>query len=279
MTQSSRSRIDWFGAIVALTAFTIIAPVFAPAFAEESQAELAKKLNNPVANLISVPLQSNWDFGIGPAEDAMRYTLNIQPVIPISISTDWNLITRTIVPVVYAESPIPGGPNKGGLGDTTQSLFLSPKAPVGGWIVGAGPVFLWPTATNGLGSQQWGVGPTIVVLRQEHGWTYGLLANQIWSYTGHENSTNVSSAFLQPFASYTTKSYTTLTVNTESSVNWKAPQSNQQWTVPVNVMVSQLLKIGGRPISFQLGGRAYADRPPNGPNWGMRFAVFFLFPK
>jgi hypothetical protein len=256
-----------------------MAALGAPAFAEESQAELAKKLNNPVADLISVPLQSNWDFGIGPAEDAMRYTLNIQPVIPISISTDWNLITRTILPVIYAESPVPGGPNKGGLGDTVQSLFLSPKAPVGGWIVGAGPVFLWPTATNGLGSQKWGAGPTFVVLKQQSGWTYGMLANQIWSYTGHESSATVSTAFLQPFVSYTTKTYTTLTANTESTFNWKAKNADQQWTVPVNLMVSQLLKIGGRPVSFQLGGRAYADRPSNGPNWGVRFAVAFLFPK
>src|SRR5664279_241780 len=97
-------------------------------------AELAKKLSNPVASLISVPIQNNWDFGIGSA-NAMRYTANIQPVIPFSISEDWNLITRTIVPVIYAESPIVGGADKSGLGDAVQSLFVSPKAPVGGWIL------------------------------------------------------------------------------------------------------------------------------------------------
>jgi len=263
---------QWFGVAVIILAALAIG---GPAFAEESQAELAKKLNNPIANLISIPLQSNWDFGIGPGADAMRYTLNIQPVIPMSVNTDWNLILRTIVPVIYAESPVPGGPDKGGLGDTTQSFFFSPKAPVGGWIVGAGPVLLWPTATNGLGSQKWGAGPTFVVLRQEHGWTYGMLANQIWSYTGHESSTNVSAAFLQPFVAYTTKTYTTLAVNTESTVDWKA----NQWTVPVNVMVSQLLKIGGHPIQFQLGGRRYLEAPRYGPDWGLRFAVTLLFPK
>lgn len=262
------------GAVVfVLVVLMIGTPVFAEEAADQ-QAELAKKLNNPVADLISVPFQSNWDFGIGPA-DAMRYTLNVQPVIPVSISTDWNLIIRTIVPIIYAESPVSGGPDKGGLGDIVQSFFLSPKEPVGGWIVGAGPVFYWPTATNGLGAEKWGAGPTFVVLRQEHGRTYGLLANYIWSYAGHETSANMSASFLQPFLGYTTKTYTSLFLNTETTVNWKA----NQWTVPVNVTISQLLKIGGKPIQFQLGYRRYFDRPPGGPDWGVRFAVTLLFPK
>src|SRR5260370_1302438 len=95
---------------------------------QDQQAELAKKLQNPLASLISVPIQNNWDFGIGPA-NAMRYTANIQPVVPISISKDWNLIIRTILPVIYAESPVKGGSAHSGLGDTTQSFFLSPNAP------------------------------------------------------------------------------------------------------------------------------------------------------
>ena len=137
---------------------------------ENEQAELAKKLQNPVANLISVPIQNNWDFGIGSA-NAMKYTANIQPVIPVSISEDWNVIVRTILPVIYAESPT-GGSSSSGLGDTTQSFFFSPKQPVGGWILGAGPVGYYPTATDSdLGTGKWGAGPTIVALRQEHGFT------------------------------------------------------------------------------------------------------------
>jgi hypothetical protein len=182
-------------------------------------AELAKKLQNPVANLISVPIQNNWDFGIGP-EHARRYTVNIQPVIPISLTKDWNLITRTILPVIYAESPVAGGRDASGLGDTVQSFFLSPKEPVGGWVLGGGPVFLWPTATDSaLGSGQWGAGPTVVALRQEHGWTYGALANHIWSYAGWGDR-DVSATFLQPFVSYTTKTFITLTLNTESTYDW-----------------------------------------------------------
>jgi hypothetical protein len=161
------------------------------------------------------------------------------------------------------------------LGDTTQSFFLSPKAPVGGWILGAGPVGYYPTATDpALGAGQWGIGPTIVALRQEHGFTYGILANQIWSVTGW-GSQYVNSTFLQPFVSYTTKTYTTFSVNTESTRNWEA----EQWTVPVNFAVQQLVKIGKQPIAFQIGYRYYADRPSGGPDWGLRFTVTFLFPK
>jgi len=147
--------------------------------AQDQQADLAKKRQNPIANLISVPIQSNWDFSIGPAR-AMKYTANIQPVVPISISKDWILIIRTILPVIYAESPVKGGSAHSGLGDTTQSFFLSPKAPVGGWILGAGPVGYYPTATDSeLGGGKWGAGPTIVALQQQDGFTYGILANQI----------------------------------------------------------------------------------------------------
>src|SRR5262245_51886078 len=163
------------------------------------QAELAKKLQNPVADLISAPIQNNWDFGIGP-EDAMRYTANIQPVIPFSISADWNLITRTILPVIYAEEPVKGFGNKFGLGDTLQSFFLSPKKPVHGWILGAGPAVLWPTSTDdALGAGKLGAGPTAVVLQQEHGWTYGALVNHVWSFAGEGDTPDVNNTFIQPF--------------------------------------------------------------------------------
>ena len=241
---------------------------------QDQQAELAKKLNNPISDLISVPIQNNWDFGIGSA-NAMKYTANIQPVIPISIAKDWNLILRTILPVIYAESPSQGGRDAWGLGDTTQSFFLSPKEPVGGWILGAGPVLYYPTATDSvLGAGKWGAGPTAVALRQTHGFTYGILANQIWSYAGWGNQ-NVNATFLQPFVAFTTKTYSTFAINTESTYNW----NDSQWTVPLNFQIAQLLKIAGRPVQFQLGYRYYAQRPLGGPDWGLRFAVTFLFPK
>jgi hypothetical protein len=246
-----------------------------------AEAELAKKLQNPVAALISVPIQNNWDFGIGQA-NAMRYTANIQPVVPLSISDDWNLIIRTIMPVIYAEavSDNPAAPavareSHSGLGDITQSFFFSPKAPVGGWILGAGPVLYYPTATDSaLGAGKLGTGPTIVALQQNHGFTYGILANHIWSVTGW-GPQNINSTFLQPFVSYTTKTFTTFSVNTESTYNWQTEES----TVPVNFMVQQLVKIGGHPVAFQLGYRYYVEKPDGGPDWGLRFTVTFLFPK
>ena len=241
--------------------------------AEDQQAELAKKLNNPVANLISVPIQNNWDFGIGSA-NAMRYTANIQPVIPVSISEDWNVIVRTILPVIFAESPT-GGSSTSGLGDTTQSFFFSPKKPVGGWILGAGPAMYYPTATDSvLGVGKWGAGPTVVALRQEHGLTYGILANQIWSFAGWGEQ-DISATYLQPFVAYTTKTYTTFALNTESTYNWE----DKDWTVPLNLMVQQLVKIGGHPVAFQVGYRYYAERPAGGPDWGLRFTGTRLFPK
>ena len=239
-------------------------------------AELAKKLANPVASLISVPIQNNWDFGYGSA-NAMRYTANLQPVIPFSLSDKWNLITRTILPIVYAESPVKGGPSKFGLGDTVQSIWLSPKAPTsGGWIWGAGPVLLWPTSTDdALGVGKLGAGPTALVLKQQNGWTYGILANHLWSYAGQGSTADVNATFLQPFVSFTTKKSTTFTLNTESTYDW----TDSQWTVPVNIMVQQLLKIGKQPVAFQLGYRYYAQRPVGGPDWGLRFTITFLFPK
>jgi len=156
-----------------------------PTTASESadSAELAKKLTNPVARRISVPFQFNYDEGFGP-QDAFKLTLNIQPVVPLSLNEEWNLIIRTIVPVVYQDPPADGISSEFGLGDTTQSFFFSPKKPTaGGWIWAIGPVFLWPTGTDDLlDSGKWGAGPTALVLKQDHGWTYGMLANHLWSY-------------------------------------------------------------------------------------------------
>lgn len=242
---------------------------------EAGAADLAKKLQNPVADLISVPLQFNFDNGFGP-KDAEKLTLNIQPVIPVTLNEDWNVIIRTIMPIVHLESVADGISSETGLGDIVQSFFFSPKEPVGGWIVGVGPVFLWPTATDdALGGEKWGAGPTIVLLKQESGWTVGLLANHIWSFAGDEDRDEVNATFLQPFISYTFPTLTTLTFNTESTYDW----THDEWTVPLNVQVSQLVKFGKLPVQLAIGGRYFAEAPDGGPEWGIRFAITFLFPK
>jgi hypothetical protein len=243
--------------------------------AADDDAELAKKLSNPVASLISVPLQSNWDFGIG-VNDATRFTMNVQPVIPLSLNDDWNLIIRTIIPVIDAESPAPGIGSASGLGDINQSFFFSPKQPTaGGWILGAGPVVLWPSATDDLlGSGKWGAGPTALALKQTGGWTYGILANHLWSYAGEGDRADVNATFVQPFVSFTTKTKTTFGLNAESSYDW----NRSQWSVPLNLTVGQLFKVGGQPMQFTVGGRYYAEGPEGGPEWGVRAVLTLLFP-
>jgi hypothetical protein len=247
-----------------------------PAAAPEADAaDLQKKTLNPVADLISIPFQYNADFDIGP-KNATKSTLNIQPVIPISISEDWNVVIRTIVPIIYIDSIADGISSKSGLGDTVPSFFFVPRKEVGGWILGAGPVFLWPTATDdALGSEKWGVGPTGVALRQKGPWTYGILANHIWSYAGESGRSEVNATFLQPFLSYSFPTFTSITLNTESTYDW----TDDQWTVPINLAVSQILKLGKLPVSVQVGARYYAEAPDGGPDWGARFVFTILLPK
>lgn len=266
-------------AIICPMAFSIGPALLAQDAATDEKAaaaELAKKLSNPVAALISVPIQNNFDWGAGPNGDGFQYKVNIQPVIPITLNENWNLISRTILPIVYQENVI-GTSSQSGLADTVQSLFFSPKEPTkGGWIWGAGPAFLLPTATDDLlGAEKWGAGPTAVLLKQEKGWTYGVLANHLWSFAGDGSRDDVNATFLQPFVSFTTKKQTTFTLNSESTYDWE----HSQWTVPLNAMVSQLVKFGKQPVQFTLGGRYYAEKPDGGPDWGLRFAVTFLFPK
>ncbi len=238
--------------------------------------EIAKQLNNPVASLISVPLQNNFDFGGGPANHGFQYKLNLQPVAPFSMTENWNVITRTIMPFIYQNDSI-GNTSQTGLGDTTFSAFLSPKKPgPAGAIWGIGPILYLPTATMAtLGAQKWGAGPTGVILWQQHGWTYGGLASHTWSFAGDQYRQDLNSTFLQPFIAYTTKTKTTFGANMEDTYDWE----NHQWTAPVNLMLTQLVRIGKMPVSFQIGGRYYADKPAQGPHWGLRFTVTFIFPK
>jgi hypothetical protein len=237
---------------------------------------LAKKLSNPVASLISVPFQFNYDEGFGP-KDAYKLTLNVQPVIPITLNEDWNLIVRTIVPIIYQDSIADGIDSKFGMGDIVQSFFFSPKEPTsGGWIWAVGPVFLWPTATDdSLGARQWGVGPTALLLKQENGFTYGALANHIWSYASAGGDNEVNATFIQPFIAYTWPTATTVTVNTESTYDW----NSSQWTVPLNLSISQIVKFGKQPVQFAVGPRYYAESFDGGPEWGARVTMTLLFPR
>jgi hypothetical protein len=253
----------------------ILVPSILVATLHAQDADLARKLANPVADLISVPIQSNIDFGAGPGNGTIWRT-NIQPVIPFGISDDWNLISRTILPVIDQEGLAPAGDTLDafGLGDITQSFFFSPKESSPIW--GIGPVFLFPSATNDLfGAEQWGIGPTAVILKQEGAWTYGALANHLWDFAGDDSRSAINATFLQPFVSYITPTKTTFTLNTESTYDWH----NGQWIVPVNLIVSQLLKFSDQPAQVFAGIRYYAEKPNAGPEWGLRLGITFLFPK
>jgi len=245
--------------------------------AQDTEA-LAKQLANPIASLSSVPLQLNYDDGVGPFDDGDKFTLNVQPVIPVSISEDWNMISRTIIPIASQRNIFPGAGSQFGLGDTVQSLFFSPKAlTAGGWTWGVGPVFLIPTATDELlGGEKWGAGPTGVALRQTaDGWTYGALFNHIWSFAGDDNRADINATFLQPFLAKGLGKGRTVNIALESTYDWEG----EQWTVPLNVGYSKVSRIGKQLVSYQGGVRYYVEAPDSGAEWGLRFTFTLLFPK
>lgn len=247
-----------------------------PAEAQGDDAQaLAQQLSNPVASLISVPLQQNFDFGIGP-EDGMRATLNIQPVVPITLSDRWTLVLRTILPITAQNDVTGPDTSQFGLGDTSQSFFFTPRPGPNGLIWAVGPALLYPTSTSSrIGSGKWGAGPTVLVLKQSGRNTFGLLANHIWSIAGDDERADISATFIQPFFTHTTAGATTFSINTETSYDW----IGNNWVVPINVAVSQLTSIGRQRISIGGGVRYYVERPAGGPDWGLRLTLTFLFPK
>ncbi|MBF6023729.1 transporter [Lysobacter niastensis] len=259
-----------------LTTMTLWTAACAPCFAQNAD-EVARQLSNPIASLTSVPFQFNHEHGAGVAGDGERLRLNIQPVIPFSIGEDWNLISRTIVPLIDQHGIIPGAGDQSGIGNVMQSLFFSPKAVTGsGWTWGAGPVFLLPTASDDLlGSDRWGIGPTAVALRQtSRGWTYGGLVNHIVSVGGGDGR-DISATFLQPFVAKRIGPGRTVTMNTEATYDWK----QGEWTVPVNLGISQVIPARRQMFSVQGGVIWYAQAPELAPEWGLRFTLTLLYPK
>ena len=248
-------------------------------------ADLAKKLSNPIASLISVPIQFNYDHGYGPDGDGDKVFANVQPVIPFTLSDNLSLVTRTIVPVVWQSDVASAGAfdsgEQFGLGDTQQSFFFVPKSQdtsLGTLTWGAGPAIGWPTSTDRLlGSGTMGLGPTGVFLFQEGPWTYGMLGGHQWGiWKTRDMVSDLNNTFFQPFLSYSTPSAWTFGLNTEGAYNWTA----EDWSLPINATISKLTSIGGQRVQFQAGLRYWADSPDNGPDGvGARFGITFLFPK
>ncbi len=268
--------------IQALVAILLVSPIAA---AQEKPAvgdteDLQKATQNPVASLISVPLQNNTNFGVNPGY-RNQDVLNIQPVIPIGISKDWNLLVRWITPIIYQPvSNAPGTPETGeyGLGDMQPTFFISPRKP-GKLIWGVGPIFQLPTATNTyLGQEKLGTGPSIVALTQPGHWTLGVLANNVWSVAGSGSRPDVNQFLTQYFINYNLQKGWFIGLAPIITANWEASRGNV-WTVPVGGGIGRITKFGAQPVSLLAQFYGNAVNPANAPAWTMRLQISFLFPK
>ena len=242
-----------------------------------SAGDVAKKLANPVAAMISLPIQGNYQPNMGANDNGSQWLTNVQPVIPIELNDDWNIISRTIIPLISKDTGIAGEDRINAVGDIVQSAWVSPKALTeNGWIWGAGAAFLIPSDSE-LSAKKWGAGPTGLALKQDGPWTYGGLFNHIWSVGGSDTVTsNVNQTFMQPFLTYITPEAVTIALNTETTYDWE----NEQWTVPVNLAVTKVMTIGSQIVSVGGGVTYWAEAPDNGPEgFGVRLLFTFIFPK
>jgi len=244
-----------------------------------SEGELAKQTQNPVADLISVPIQNNFNFNVGP-DNQTQTVINIQPVIPIHLSEDFNLITRTILPVVDQPDPA-SNTSQFGLGNLITTLFLSPaKSKAVTW--GVGPVFGFPTKTNDLlGSDTFTVGPSAVVVAMPKHWVIGALANQQWSIGDSAPSQRVNAMLIQPFINYNLAEGWFLTSAPIITANWEAfgNNSSDRWVIPIGGGFGKIVKTGGPPLNMSLQGYYNVVNPDQGSDWQLRFSVALLFPR
>ena len=302
MRASCITRVSWLFLIVLASATINAGNAAEPASDQEAQTEkLAKESQNPVANLISVPFQNNFNFGIG-STDATQWDLNVEPVIPISLNKDWNLITRTIVPIINQPSPgsvFPSAfgpststmslqsvkpshaveiPSAFGLGDINPTVFLSPANP-GKLIWGVGPTMTFPTATEPLlGNGEWTAGPALVLLTMPGHWVIGALANNQSSFAGWGRK-SVDAFLVQAFINYNFPHGWYVTTQPVITANWLAP-SNRRWTLPIGGGVGKLFKLGKQPINVQLETFDNVVTPNRGgADWQLRFQVQLLYPK
>ncbi len=277
---SSAWRKRFMQALVAILLLSPIAAAQQEPENEDQTANLQKATQNPVASLISVPLQNNTNFGANPGY-RNQDVLNIQPVIPIGISKDWNLLLRWITPIIYQPVPnAPGTPETGeyGLGDMMPTFFISPRKP-GKLIWGVGPILQLPTATNTfLGQGKLGIGPSTVVLTQPGHWTLGLLENNVWSVAGSGSRPAVNQFLMQYFINYNLKKGWFIGVSPIITANWEASRGNV-WTVPFGGGIGRIMKFGAQPVSLVAQFYGNAVHPANTPSWAMRLQISFLFPK
>ncbi|MCP5129941.1 MAG: transporter [Pseudomonadales bacterium] len=242
----------------------------------ESLNALATKALNPVAKMISVPFQNNLNYGVGPDDDT-QYVLDIQPVVPFTLSENWNLITRTIIPIVSQRAAGPDQSSKDGLGDINSTLWLSPAAGHD-LFWGVGPTFTVPSGSSKeLTSGQWSLGPSAVLMWTPGRWMVGAVANQQWSVAGWRDQ-NVSASYIQPMVVYHLPDGWYLASVPVITADWKA-DSGDVWTVPVGGGAGKVLKIGHQAMNLQLQAFYNVEKPSAGPDWQLRFQFQFIFPK
>ena len=273
-------KLNQYKRILSAAMLTAALDAASPAFAQDAES-LAKAAQNPIAAMISLPFQYNANFDVGPLEKT-QHVLNIQPVYPVDLNAEWNLITRTIVPLISQPAFVPGQDRENGLGDVQFSAFLSPKAPTAdGWILGAGAITQLDTASNDrLGQGVWGLGPTAVALKVDGQWVYGALINNVWSVAKDDNRANVNQMLIQPFVNYNVPGHPGLYLTSSPIItaNWEADSGNK-WTVPLGGGIGQIMRWGKQPVNLQAGAYYNVVRPDFAPQWNLRLQMQFLFPK
>ncbi len=259
--------------ILSIVLWSVAAMAVAQSDAELAQeADLAQELANPLANIVSVPFQLNFDDNLGPAGDGTRTVLNFQPVLPFGLDNSATIVTRTIIPYIWLDDVVPGTSQEG-FGDILFSAWYTP-APRNGVTWGIGPAVQIPTNTD-VSSDTWAAGLTAIALKQAGPWTYGGLANHLWDFESNP-TTEISKTFVQPFVAYSTPSAWTFSVTSESTYDWKA----SDWSVPVNFSVSKLEPIGRVPVNWQAGVGYWVESPENGPeDWRFRLQAQFVLPR
>jgi hypothetical protein len=252
-----------------------------PSSAQENDAAaLAKAAQNPIADMISLPFQNNTNFDVGPLEKSQD-VLNIQPVLPFNLSTDWNVIARTIVPLISQPGFAPGEDRVFGIGDIQFAAFFSPTKVTGGWVWGVGPIALLDTATDRrLGEGAWGLGPTAVAVHLGKTWVYGALINNVWSVANEEDRNSVNRMLLEPFFTYNFPDSPGryLVFDPVITADWEA-DSGQRWVVPLGLGIGQITRFGKQPVNLQASGYYYVKKPDNAASWQLRLQIQFLFPK
>jgi hypothetical protein len=245
--------------------------------AGEANDSLLKSVQNPVADLISVPILNTTNFNIGPNNRAQN-VLAAQPVIPANLTENWMLISRIILPLTWQPYQDKNTGGQFGLGDMTPSFFLAPRNP-GSVIWGVGPAMVIPTATsNILGQGKFSLGPSVVVLAQPGQWTLGALVSNVWSVAGPGSRPPVNRMTFQYFLAYNLKHDWYLTSAPILVADWRA-QAGNRWLVPVGGGVGKLVTIGSRPVDFAATFYGNAVTPAGTPTWQMNLQMTLLFPQ